>query len=113
MPSDAGVVLGRDLHDHTLWWVCGTAEFVLPDRQKSAVSHLAHPKTFGSQFEEQSLCGFVGRRGTLLHVPAGVKNGRNIGSNRDVSLPSDQRGCIASRQRSAHLNRMYDNRWQA
>ena len=71
MSIDAGDALVRALHDHNPWWEHGTEAFSLPARQKSDFYHLARPDESGSQFEDQSLLGLVGRRGvgktTLLH----------------------------------------------
>lgn len=54
MSIDAGDVLVRVPYDHTLGWERGTAEFFLPARQKSDVSHLAHPETFSSRIDSRT-----------------------------------------------------------
>lgn len=63
MSIDAGDALVKALHDHNPWWEDGTEAFSLPARQKSDFYHLARPTESGSQFEDQPLCGLVGRQG--------------------------------------------------
>lgn len=71
MGTDAGDALLQSLHDHNPWWEQGADALSVPQREKSDFYHLARPEKEGSQFEDQSLLGLVGRRGvgktTLLH----------------------------------------------
>lgn len=59
------------LRTHNPWWADGADAFDLPARQKSDFYHLVRPDDAGSQFDDQTLLGLVGRRGvgktTLLH----------------------------------------------
>jgi len=63
MTLDATDALVRALHEHNPWWEAGADAFDLPQREKSDFYHLARPDGQGSQFEDQSVLGIVGRRG--------------------------------------------------
>lgn len=63
MTLDATDALVRALHNHNPWWEAGVDAFDLPPRQKSDFYYLARPDGQGSQFEDQSVLGIVGRRG--------------------------------------------------
>jgi predicted AAA+ superfamily ATPase len=93
MPTDAGDVLVRALHDHNPWWAGGVDAISLPVRPKSDFYRLVRPDEADSQFEDQPILGLVGRRGvgktTLLHQFVAHRVERGDDPARFCYLPFD------------------------
>ena len=93
MSIDAGDALLQSLHRHNPWWERGADALSLPARQKSDFYHLARPDRAGSQFEDQSLLGLVGRRGagktTLLLQFVAHRIGAGADPEQFLYLPFD------------------------
>lgn len=64
-PPPGRETLVDNLRDHNPWWTDGATALAphLPARHRSDYYHLARPDEDGSQFEDQSILGLVGRQG--------------------------------------------------